>query len=111
MRQNSENVHQIKNSVYSSEMVPKGFTRSYSNVITNDVNEQQFFEDLTNKISTQIKEQFIELKTTIELNVNEKLEDLKKSNNKSASKLIENNNVKLCHFSNFSFYIYTIILF
>ena len=75
-------------------MVPKGFTRSYSNVISNNVNEKQFFEDLTNKISEQIKEQFIELKMTIVLNVNEKIEVLKKSIDKSASKLIENNNVK-----------------
>jgi hypothetical protein len=98
MKQNSENGHQIKNSVFSSKMVPKGFARSYSNVISNNANEKQFYEDLTNKISTQIKEHFIELKTTIELNLNEKLEDLKKSIDKSASKLIENNNVKLCHF-------------
>jgi hypothetical protein len=56
MRQNSENVNQIKNSVLSSKMVPKGFTRSYSNLISNNVNEKQFFEDLTNKISTQIKD-------------------------------------------------------
>jgi hypothetical protein len=98
MKKNPANVLQNVNKYSSLNEPPKGFIRNYSASVSSNDNQNKLLELLTNKISEQISRQFDELKSTIETNVNEKFEEIKLSIESITSKLIQNNNVKICHF-------------